>query len=412
MDDLAREFRRPEAGFYVLTNTRSMSWEQAEAVNRDIAQNLILAAQQTGNSLSLISRSDSTLRGHFPGETDVLAECLGGVDLVLLAPFFEAGGRYTLNDTHYVKEGEEWIPVAQTPFAQDHTFGFRSSNLHEWIHEKSQGQIPTPRIASLSIENIRQGPESVEAVLDTLPPRTICIVNAVSQWDIEIVALAALRLENRGKRIMVRSAASFAAARLGQPAHPLLTTSDFPPNKRVGGLIVVGSYVPKTTTQLTELHKIFAGEVIEIPVPDLLRLSSRDAWVADTASRISQALATGRDGLVFTSRTLITSKDMGWDNLTIGKEISETLVALVRSLNISPRWLIAKGGITSSDIATDGLGVRRAIVRGQLLPGVPVWELGDEAKFPRMPYIIFPGNVGSATALAEAYTALAPQKTT
>jgi uncharacterized protein YgbK (DUF1537 family) len=116
--------------------------------------------------------------------------------------------------------------------------------------------------------------------------------------------------------------------------------------------------------------------------------------------------------LVFTSRTLITSKDMGWDNLTIGKEISETLVALVRSLNISPRWLIAKGGITSSDIATDGLGVRRAIVRGQLLPGVPVWELGDEAKFPRMPYIIFPGNVGSATALAEAYTALAPQKTT
>ena len=64
--------------------------------------------------------------------------------------------------------------------------------------------------------------------------------------------------------------------------------------------------------------------------------------------------------------------------------------------------MIAKGGITSSDVATRGLGVKRALVRGQLLPGVPVWRLGAEARFPGIDYVVFPGNVGSDTALADA----------
>ena len=47
-------------------------------------------------------------------------------------------------------------------------------------------------------------------------------------------------------------------------------------------------------------------------------------------------------------------------------------------------------------------GVRRALVRGQILPGVPVWRLGAEALFPGLDYIVFPGNVGGDTALADA----------
>jgi uncharacterized protein YgbK (DUF1537 family) len=81
---------------------------------------------------------------------------------------------------------------------------------------------------------------------------------------------------------------------------------------------------------------------------------------------------------------------------------------VVRALTIRPRYLVAKGGITSSDIATQGLGVRRALVLGQILPGVPVWQLGPETRHPALVYIVFPGNVGGPQALAEIVTTLRP----
>jgi uncharacterized protein YgbK (DUF1537 family) len=64
--------------------------------------------------------------------------------------------------------------------------------------------------------------------------------------------------------------------------------------------------------------------------------------------------------------------------------------------------LIAKGGITSSDVATQALNVSRAVVMGQLLPGVPVWQLGAESRYPGLAYVVFPGNVGRSKSLLEA----------
>ena len=93
---------------------------------------------------------------------------------------------------------------------------------------------------------------------------------------------------------------------------------------------------------------------------------------------------------------------LGTASLDIGAKVSDALVEIVRQLEVRPRYLIAKGGITSSDLATRGLGVKRAMVLGQILPGVPVWELGAETKFPGLPYVVFPGNVGGPDALAEA----------
>jgi hypothetical protein len=131
-------------------------------------------------------------------------------------------------------------------------------------------------------------------------------------------------------------------------------------------------------------------------------------WPNGLAAALAQttaALAAGRDTVVYTSRQLITSSDAA-ASLAIGRRVSEALVLLIRNLTIAPRYLIAKGGITSSDTATLGLGVRRALVLGQALPGVPVWQLGPEAKFPGLGYVVFPGNVGSDTALAELITRL------
>ena len=108
-----------------------------------------------------------------------------------------------------------------------------------------------------------------------------------------------------------------------------------------------------------------------------------------------------------TSRELVTSGDAA-ASLDIGNRVSAALVEIVRRLEVRPRYLIAKGGITSSDLATKGLGVKRALVRGQLLPGVPVWELGPETRFPGLPYIVFPGNVGGPSALTDAVQGLIP----
>src|SRR4029450_8432609 len=106
---------------------------------------------------------------------------------------------------------------------------------------------------------------------------------------------------------------------------------------------------------------------------------------------------------------LVTGADAS-STLAIGQRVSAGLVAVVRALTARPRYLLAKGGITSSDVATQGLGVRRAMVLGQILPGVPVWQLGAETRYPGLSYIVFPGNVGGPEALGQTVTALRAQR--
>lgn len=94
--------------------------------------------------------------------------------------------------------------------------------------------------------------------------------------------------------------------------------------------------------------------------------------------------------------------------LALAERISQGLVQVVSNLQSRPNFVVAKGGITSSDVATKGLMIRRAMVLGQILPGIPVWRAGPESKFPGMPYVIFPGNVGGETALLESVQKLTP----
>jgi uncharacterized protein YgbK (DUF1537 family) len=174
---------------------------------------------------------------------------------------------------------------------------------------------------------------------------------------------------------------------------------DLAPNPN-GGLIIVGSHVPKTTAQLNHLLENFPNiTAIELNVPDLLN-STFDAQ--RTALDIQTALSSGKTVVLFTSRDRID----GEDNLVISRTVSQALVSIVRSIKIRPKFLIAKGGITSSDIATDALGVKQAMVLGQILLGVPVWTIGNETRHPGLAYIIFPGNVGGDDALTQAYQKL------
>jgi uncharacterized protein YgbK (DUF1537 family) len=401
-DELANEL----PALYLLTNSRSLPLTEAQLVNAQIGHNLAVAARQADRPFVVVSRSDSTLRGHFPGEVDALAAALGqDFDAWLLVPFFRAGGRYTIDDTHYVAEGEWLVPAGETEFARDAAFGYRESNLRRWVEEKTAGRIPFADVASISLEDIRHGgPDRVAARLLALR-RGVCVVNAASDRDLDIFVVGLLSAEARGRRYLYRTAASFVAARAALPPRPLLARVDLELPASGGGLIVVGSYVPKTSGQVSALLAQPGVLGIELDVAALLSDNRQAAEIARAAGLAEQGLCQGEDVVLVTSRALVggTSAEQ---SLAIGRRVSQGLIAVLRALTTRPRYLIAKGGITSSDIATQALGVQRALVLGQILPGVPVWRLGPESRYPELMYVVFPGNVGGPQALADLVAAL------
>lgn len=401
VDDLARELAAPDPVFYILTNSRSLALPAAQALNAAIGAALLQAGARTGRAFSVVSRSDSTLRGHYPGEVDALAASLGLSDAAtLIIPYFREGGRFTVHDIHYVAEGDQLIPAAQTPFAQDAAFGYRSSNLREWVAEKSGGRVDAGSVAAITLDNLRlDGPETVAAAVTALQPGQVCIVNAAELRDLEVLVEGLLAAEAAGKSFVYRTAASFVQIRAGLATRGLLTAGDLNVPATGGGLFVVGSYVPKSTAQVNALLATPDIAVVELDVPRLLDGAHATAVVDAAVAAVDDALAAGRDTVLMTSRALVTGVDAG-ASLAIGQTVSAALVTVVQRLTQRPRYLVGKGGITSSDLATQALGVRRAIVRGQILPGVPVWEVGAETRYPGLPYVVFPGNVGDDQALA------------
>lgn len=407
IEALRSELANELPAFYLLTNSRSLPLAEAKAMNAEIGGNLMLAGRQALRDYVVVSRSDSTLRGHFPGEVIALAEALGqNFDAWLIIPFFLEGGRYTINDIHYVSEGEYLVPAGETEFARDAAFGYRASNLRQWVEEKTGGHVPSEAVISISIDDIRRGgPLRVTERLAGLTGGRVCIVNAASMRDLEVFTQGLLAVEACGQRFLYRTAASFVQVRAGLSPRPLLTRADLDLPASGGGLIVVGSYVPRTTAQVNALLAQPGMASVEISVEALLDDSRRQDEIERTAQRADQSLSRDQDVVVYTSRRLVTGEDAE-SSLGIGQRVSEGLVAVVRAMSVKPRYLLAKGGITSSDLATQGLDVKRALVVGQILPGVPVWQLGPESRYPGLAYVVFPGNVGSPQALLEIVTLL------
>jgi len=408
---LQAELCNDAPAFYILTNSRSMTLPAAQALNTEIGHNLQMASQACGRDFVVVSRSDSTLRGHYPGETDALAAALEtDVDATLLVPFFLEGGRYTINDVHYVAEGEHLVPAAETPFARDAAFGYQNSNLRAWVQEKTAGRTAAEAVATITLDDIRLGgPDAVAQKLGSLTDGAVCIVNAASMRDIQVFVAGLLAAEALGKKFLYRTAASFVQVRAGLTARPLLTQAALDLPTHGGGLVVVGSYVPKTTSQVHELLTLPELLCIEVSVEKLLADDQQGAEIQSVVQAANAALQQDQDVVIYTSRDLAAA-DNAEHSLLIGRRVSDSLVAIVRAISPRPRYLLAKGGITSSDVATKGLDVRRALVLGQILPGVPVWRTGDESRHPGLAYIVFPGNVGDNHALVQVVNALGRKK--
>lgn len=409
VDDLRWALRQDSGAFFVLTNTRSLSPKDAAARNREVVRALHDASAAEGTGYVLASRGDSTLRGHFPLETDVLAAELASVgagapDGVVLVPSYIEAGRLTVGSYHWMRTPEGLLPVGESEFARDATFGYRSSSLPEWVEEKTGGRVAAGDVLRITLDELRVGgPAQVAKVLGTLRDGRMAVVDAVCDDDLRVLALALAEAEGRGARLLYRVGPSFVRARAGQAARAPLTAGELRPLRGDAphGLVAIGSHVSLTTRQLDRLRERGGIAEYELDVARLLDDDRRDAHIAETAAAAAAALDTA-DAVIHTSRALVTGTGAD-ESLAISRRVSAALVEAVRQVNVArrPAFVVAKGGITSSDTATVGLEIRRAWARGTLLPGiVSLWQPVD-GPAAGIPYIVFAGNVGGDEALAD-----------
>lgn len=340
------------SGFFILTNSRALHTAEARDLIGTICRNLQAASENAGGKeFEVVLRGDSTLRGHFPAEPQVVDEVLGKRELWLLAPFFLQGGRYTIGNVHYVAEGDKLIPAGQTPFAKDATFGYKSSDLREWVVEKIKGEITQERVVGISLEDIRQGgPEKVSEKLMGFEKGSVVILNAASEEDMDVSVLGILDAESKGRTFLFRTGAAFVSTRLGidpippLSAHDLKIDADKSGQGLKGGLIIAGSYVPKTTRQLEVLIEKRGDRLTQVvlDVESLLEGKKASSQAIREAINIADArLAQGHDVLVMTSRKLVTGKNEK-ESLNIGTTVAKSLLDFANGLGTRPRYVIAK----------------------------------------------------------------------
>jgi len=393
---------------FVLTNTRSLTPEDATQVTREVCRNLKPAIAAEGiQDFMIVSRSDSTLRGHYPIETDAIAEELGDFDAHFLVPAFFEGGRFTKASVHYLMVNGVPTPVHETEFAKDSVFGFSHSYLPDYVEEKTKGRIPAAKVERFLLGDIRSG---IRQRLSRLHDNQCGVVDAENQSDLNQFAADILAIAATGKRFLFRSAASLLTALAKLPPQPIPAEemSKYMRSHKAG-VAIVGSHVKKTTEQLENLLKAPNTVPVEIDVSRLLQDTESQSEVlkVEALAQVEQAHAIGKTSVVFTSRKELEFADIS-TRLAFGQSVSALLMAIVQELPTDIGFLISKGGITSNDVVSTGLNLPTARLLGQILAGCSVVRTpADHPRFPDLPVVLFPGNVGDANALVTVYTRLA-----
>uniref|UniRef100_UPI0025856BDE nucleotide-binding domain containing protein n=1 Tax=uncultured Megasphaera sp. TaxID=165188 RepID=UPI0025856BDE len=313
------------------------------------------------------------------------------------------GGRFTIGNVHYVQEGEYLVPANETEFAQDSTFGYKAATMPEYIEEKTGGAFKADSVTCISLEDLRAG--NVDAIAQQLVAVhdfNKVIVNCTDYIDVKVFALALLKAMREGRHFMFRSAAALTKVLGGVSDKELLTKDELVVKGNTnGGLIIIGSHVKKTTQQLEKLQELDSIEFIEFNHLMVLESDEKlEAEIERVIKKTEDNIKHGVTTAVMTGRKLL-KMDTKEDSLRVSVKISDALVQIVNRLTIQPKFIISKGGITSSDVATKGLHIKKALVLGQVAPGIPAWKAGSESKFPGMSYVVFPGNVGEVTTLRD-----------
>ncbi|MEM7552854.1 MAG: four-carbon acid sugar kinase family protein [Cyanobacteria bacterium P01_A01_bin.84] len=393
--------------FFILTNTRSLTPEVAAMVTKNVCQNLkqALAAENIEDFL-VVSRSDSTLRGHYPIETDAIAQELGGFDAHFLVPAFFEGGRITKDSIHYLMIDGVLTPVDQTEFARDSVFAYHHSYLPKYVEEKTKGRINADKVERFLLTDIRSGSRER---LQSLTDNQCGVVDGEEQADLNRFAEDILAVAGAGKRFLFRSAASLLTALAALPPQPV-AAEDMSKYTRNGkpGVVLVGSHVKKTTQQLEVLLKTPGVEGIEVNVSRLINDSNdvSATLLTEILEKVKAVYESGKTPVIYTSRQELSFKDVQ-TRLEFGTQVSNLLMDILRGLPSDIGFLVSKGGITSNDVLSNGLALTWVRLLGQVLPGCSiVITTKEHPKFPNLPVVLFPGNVGDADGLKTVYQRL------
>ena len=408
VDTLRLGLSDPSPIMFILTNTRSLHPTEAERVTREICRQLkqAIALEQLQDVL-IVSRSDSTLRGHYPLETSAIAEELGPFDAHFLVPAFLEGGRVTRHSRHYVVSDGVAIPAHDTEFARDAVFAFHHSYLPDYVEEKTHGQIPADAVECLQLEEVRAG--CLDRLL-TLQHNQCVAVDGETQADLNQFATDVLTAAARGKRFLFRSAASLLTALAQLPPQSVEPNAMGQFNRaQRPGVVLVGSYVAKTTLQLQELLQVPNVVGVEVDVRRLLSGEEvvRQAVLSETLHRIHMAHHEGQGVVIYTTREEIPFPDLD-QRIRFSQGVAALLIDVVKGLPATIGFLISKGGITSNNTLSHGLALRSVRLLGQIIPGCCIVRTETtHPQFPDLPVVLFPGNVGEADGLAIAYKRLA-----
>lgn len=389
--------------FFILANTRALTPERAEARTREVCQNLKAAIAAEGiQDFLVVSRSDSTLRGHYPIETDAIAAELGPFDAHFLTPAFFEGGRLTRDSVHYLLVDGVEVPTHETEFARDSVFGYSTAYLPDYVAEKTQGKIPAASVERFALTDIRNG---CQERLQSLADNTCVAVDAESQTDMDRFARDVLAVASEGKRFLFRSAASLLTSLAQLGPQPIAAEAMAQYTRDSGrGVVLVGSHVQKSTTQLYELLKEPGTAGIEVDVARLRDFpGDRDTLLAEILDAVAQTYTNGQTPVIYTSREEL-QFDSVQQRLDFGVAVSTLLMDIVKGLPADIGFLLSKGGITSNDVLSTGLNLQAARLLGQVLPGCSlVTTPANHPQFPNLPVVLFPGNVGDARGLAVVY---------
>ena len=424
---LRRGLAHPSPLLFVLANTRALGPLEARQRVVEICRALkpLLAAAEAAGEIDrwlIVSRGDSTLRGHFPLEIEAIEQELGPFDATLLAPAFLPGGRTTVDGVHLL-HGE---PVHTTPFARDRLFGYGTSHLPAWVEEKTGGRISAAAVHHLSLADLEAEAQALQHQLAELPAGAMVVVDAQEPGHLEALGRAVRALSDpeaagpwqRPRRFLFQSAASLLNGLAPIPPQPL-AASGLARLRRQGaaglplpGLVLVGSHVPLADAQLAVLLETPACVGVEIPVAKVARVVEGPApqellaslecqWL----SELQAVLAAGATPVLFTSRGELHCASAA-QRRRLGTALAGLMARLAAQLAPKLGYVISKGGITSHTLLADGLGARAVELQGQLLPGLSLVLTPADAPVPALPVLTFPGNLGEAQTLRQAWELL------
>ncbi|MFM8604402.1 MAG: four-carbon acid sugar kinase family protein [Cyanobium sp.] len=419
---LAAGLAHPSPLLFLLANTRALAPAQAEERLRQICRALraAFAAAGIGHWL-VVSRGDSTLRGHFPLEVEVIAAELGPFDATLLVPAFLEGGRTTVNGVHLL----HGRPVHESAFARDRLFGYGSSDLREWVAEKSGGRIAANGVQRIGLAELEAGGAALRERLAGLAGNVCVAVDAERPAQLaalgaavrELTAPAAAGRWGRPRRFLFQSAASLLNSLAALPPAPLDAAGLAGLRRRdregtpLPGLVLVGSHVPLADAQLAalladpgcgavEVEVARLHRVLEGPLPDRLLASLEQKW----GERLERLLAEGRTPVLHTSRGELVCRHAA-ERRALGLALAGLMARLAGSLAPRLGYLISKGGITSHSLMEDGLGLSQVELQGQLLPGLSLVlaRQGNAPGAAGLPLLTMPGNLGEVLTLLEVW---------